>query len=72
MEASTSPLIETDEVATLIGKPNVKVLFSVFNPGKPDEVAELFEKAHLPGAVLFNADVIRDKTKPYPFMFPTE
>lgn len=38
MEApSTSPLIETDEVAALLGKPEVKVLFSVYSPGKPEE-----------------------------------
>lgn len=37
--ASTSPLIETDEVAALLGKPGVKILFSVYSPGKADEVA---------------------------------
>ena len=71
MDAAHTNLIETAEVAELLGKPGVKILFSAFNPGKVEEVATLFKSGHLPGAFLFNPDVIRDTSSPYPVMLPS-
>ncbi len=72
MESTASPLIETEAVALLLEKPGVKILYSAYKPGNPALVAAEFTKEHLPGAVLFNADVIRDTASPYPFMLPSE
>ncbi len=70
-------MIETAALAELMKVERVKLVHAVHLPGKPEEARDSYIARHLPGyllnlysATLFNPDVIRDRSKPYPFMMP--
>ncbi|MCC7260231.1 MAG: 3-mercaptopyruvate sulfurtransferase [Alphaproteobacteria bacterium] len=68
----TSPLISTADLAGLLYQDNVAILDgSWYMPAdKRDPKAE-YAAQHIPGAVFFDIDGIRDTASPYPHMLPS-
>lgn len=68
---SVAPLISTEELAARLDEPSMKVIDATFFlPGQGDAHAE-FHKAHIPGAVFFDVDMIADPANPAPHMLPS-
>jgi thiosulfate/3-mercaptopyruvate sulfurtransferase len=66
------PLIETAELATLLGDPRLRILDATYHiPPNPRDAAAEFEKGHIPGSAFFNIDAIADTSVPLPHMLPS-
>jgi thiosulfate/3-mercaptopyruvate sulfurtransferase len=65
-------LTETLWLAEHLGDPNVKVLDASFHlPGTGRDVETEFSQRHIPGAMLFDIEDVRDHTIPLPHMLPS-
>jgi len=70
--ANPDALIETPWLAEHIGDPSVKVLDASFHlPGTGRDAETEFSQRHIPGAMLFDIEDVRDHTIPLPHMLPT-
>ena len=65
-----SPLVSTDWLAANLGK---VVLFdtTMYLPTEPKNGMEEYVKAHIPGALFFDIDVVADQETALPHMLPT-
>jgi thiosulfate/3-mercaptopyruvate sulfurtransferase len=65
----TSPLVSTAWLATRLADPGVKIIdASWFMPGTPRDAAAEFALRHIPGAVFFGIDEIKDHASDLPHM----
>lgn len=65
-------LISTDELQTILGQPDVKVVdASWYMPAEKRDPHKEYAEAHIPGAVYFDIDQIADRSIPLPHMFPS-
>jgi thiosulfate/3-mercaptopyruvate sulfurtransferase len=72
MTATDDPLVTTDWLAAHLDDPKVKILDATFKmPGVLPLPQDDYLKAHLPGAVFFDVDVVSDHSNPLPHMFPS-
>lgn len=63
------PIVSTQWLADHLGDPNIKVVDAPFYlPGDPRTPQGEFEKEHIPGAVLFDLEQIKDNANPLPHM----
>ncbi len=70
--ANPGALIETQWLAEHLGDPNVKVLDASFHlPGTGRDAETEFSQRHIPGAMLFDIEDVRDRTIPLPHMLPS-
>jgi thiosulfate/3-mercaptopyruvate sulfurtransferase len=69
-EPMSDPMISTEELAAAMGAGGVKVLDASWYLDGTDGRA-LYREAHIPGAVYFDIDEIKDKSNPLPHMLPT-
>lgn len=64
-----SPLISTEDLAALTGRPELRVVDATWHldgrDGRPD-----FEAARIPGAVFFDLEASSDQASPLPHMLP--
>jgi thiosulfate/3-mercaptopyruvate sulfurtransferase len=69
---STLPrVVSTEWLASALGAPDLVVLDgTAFLPGTPRDPHAEYRAAHIPGAVFFPLDDIRDKSNPVPMMLP--
>ncbi len=64
-----NPLVSTEWLAGQLGKPDLRIVDAPFYlPGDPRTAQGEYEKAHIPGAVLFDLDQIADHSTPLPHM----
>ena len=65
------PLVSTHWLAERLESPRLRVVDATFFlPGQGDALAE-YRKAHIPGAVFFDIEVIADHADPRPHMLPS-
>ena len=65
-------LVSTEWLAAELGKPNLVVFdCSTYLPNEPGNAHDAFRKAHIPGARLFDIDLIADPDTDLPHMVPT-
>src|SRR5512134_518639 len=71
MTALPGTLVTTDWLAAYLGEPGLRVVDARwYLPAlKRDAVAE-YRQAHVPGAVFFDIDAIKDARNPLPHMLP--
>jgi len=63
------PIVSPDWLADQMGAPDLRIVDAPFYmPGDPRTAKDEFEKAHIPGAVLFDLEVISDHANPLPHM----
>lgn len=64
-------LVETDWLAAHLDDPTVKVLDASYHlPGTGRDAETEFEERHIPGAMLFDIEDVRDRDIPLPHMLP--
>src|ERR1700742_904058 len=69
---ATDPLVSTDWLAAHLRDPKVRVLDASFKlPGVLPLPKDDYLKAHIPGAVFFDVDVVADHSSTLPHMFPS-
>ncbi|MDE2166586.1 MAG: sulfurtransferase [Alphaproteobacteria bacterium] len=69
--AHPEALIETDWLAAHLSDSNLRILDGTFTlPGVSPAGAEMYARQHIPGAIFFDIDGIRDETDPLPHMLP--
>jgi len=67
--AVTDPVVSTAWLAERLGEPTTVIIdASWFMPGTPRDAAAEYAKAHIPGAVFFGIDEIRDHSNDLPHM----
>jgi thiosulfate/3-mercaptopyruvate sulfurtransferase len=65
-------LVSTEWLAAELGKPNLVVFdCSTYLPNEPGNAHDAFRMAHIPGARLFDIDLIADPDTDLPHMVPT-
>ena len=65
-------LVGTEWLAERLGAPNLRVVDATFFlPGAGRDAREEYERRHIPGAVFFDIDRIRDPENPLPHMLPS-
>ncbi len=65
-------LVETDWLAANLSDPKVKVLDSSYHlPGTGRDAETEFSDRHIPGAMLFDIEDVRDRDIPLPHMLPS-
>ncbi len=70
--ANPDALVETEWLAAHLGDPNVKVLDASFHlPGTGRDAETEFSQRHIPGAMLFDIEDVRDHNIPLPHMLPS-
>ena len=63
------PIVSTQWLADRLKEPDLRIVDAPFYmPGDPRTKQGEFEKEHIPGAVLFDIDTIKDPTNPLPHM----
>jgi thiosulfate/3-mercaptopyruvate sulfurtransferase len=63
------PLVSTEWLADRLKEPDLRIVAAPFYmPGDPRTPQGEFEKAHIPGAVLFDIDAVKDPSNPLPHM----
>lgn len=68
-----SPLISSEELASLLREGRVVVLDATFTmPGASQTSAELYAQRHIPGALRFDVDAVADRSSDLPHMLPSE
>lgn len=69
--ANPGALIETDWLASHLNDPHVKVLDASYHlPGTGRDAETEFTQRHIPGAMLFDIEDVRDRNNPFPHMLP--
>lgn len=69
MDHPANPLVSTEWLDQNLGAPDLKIVDAPFYlPGDPRTARGEYDKAHIPGAVLFDLDEIADRTTPLPHM----
>ena len=69
--AHPEALVETAWLAAHLDDPNLRILDGTFTlPGVSPTGAEMYARQHIPGAIFFDIDGIRDETDPLPHMLP--
>lgn len=63
------PLISPDELAALLGRPDLRIVDGSWHLDGRDARAD-FARAHLPGAVFFDLEAVSDPASPLPHMLP--
>jgi thiosulfate/3-mercaptopyruvate sulfurtransferase len=72
MTTPDDPLVSTDWLAAHLNDPKVKVIDATFKmPGMLPLPKDDYLKAHIPGAVFFDVDVVADHSTSLPHMFPS-
>ena len=72
MNPETSPLVETDWLATHLNAPDLVVFDASWHlPGTSRNAHVEFEEAHIPGALFFDIDEICHQGSPLPHMLPS-
>jgi thiosulfate/3-mercaptopyruvate sulfurtransferase len=72
MTTTDDPLVSTDWLAAHLDDPKVRVLDASFKlPGVLPLPKDDYLKAHIPGAVFFDVDVVADHSSALPHMFPS-
>lgn len=66
----TSPLISTDELASRLGEPGLRIVDGSWHLDGRDARAD-FDAARIPGAVHFDLEAVSDRDSPLPHMLPT-
>jgi len=67
-----NPLIETEELAELLGQPHVRIIdASWYLPPTTRAAFAEFQTRHIPGAVFFDIDAISDTRSSLPHMLPS-
>ncbi|MBV6632482.1 MAG: 3-mercaptopyruvate sulfurtransferase [Alphaproteobacteria bacterium] len=70
--SDTPLLVETDWLAAHLGDPDVRVIDASFHlPNAGRSVTAEFVAGHIPGAVLFDIEAVRDVTSDLPHMLPS-
>lgn len=65
-------LVGTEWLAERLGAPNLRVVDATyFLPGAGRDAREEYDRRHIPGAVFFDIDRIRDPENPLPHMLPS-
>ncbi len=68
---NSDALVETEWLASHFDDPNVKVLDASYHlPGTGRDAETEFSQRHIPGAMLFDIEDVRDRDIPYPHMLP--
>ncbi len=68
-----SPLISSEELASLLREGRVVVLDATFTmPGASPTSEELYAQRHIPGALRFDVDAVADRSSDLPHMLPSE
>jgi thiosulfate/3-mercaptopyruvate sulfurtransferase len=63
------PIVSTDWLAARLKEPDLRVVAAPFYmPGDGRQPKSEFERAHIPGAVLFDIEVVSDHANPLPHM----
>lgn len=70
MPTPPSPLISTEALADIIGRPDLRIIDATWRLGGGDFRAEHLA-ARLPGAVHFDLEAVSDRDSPLPHMLPT-
>lgn len=69
---NSDSLISTEELASLLGQPNLHVIEAGFTmPGTTPTARESFEQAHIPHALFFDIDEVADRQSSLPHMLPS-
>ncbi len=69
--ALPATLVTTDWLATRLGEPGLRVVDARwYLPALKRDPAAEYREAHIPGAVFFDIDAIKDPTNPLPHMLP--
>lgn len=69
--AHTEALVETAWLAAHLDDPNLRILDGTFTlPGVSPTGAQMYARQHIPGAIFFDIDDIRDEANPLPHMLP--
>jgi thiosulfate/3-mercaptopyruvate sulfurtransferase len=69
--ANPEALVGTEWLAERLGAPNLRVVDATFFlPGAGRDAREEYRRRHIPGAVFFDIDQIRDPENPLPHMLP--
>lgn len=64
-------LVSTAWLAERLGAPDIRIVdASHYLPTVPRNAREEYEECHIPGAVFFDIDEIKDPASPYPHMLP--
>lgn len=67
----TSPLVSVDWLSARLREPSVKVVDATwFMPGDPRSGRGTYEAGHIPGAVFFDIEDVKDKASSLPHMLP--
>jgi thiosulfate/3-mercaptopyruvate sulfurtransferase len=70
--AATSPLVSTEWLGEHLRDPGIKIVDGTyFLPNVPRDAGAEFAERHIPGAVRFDIDDIKDPANPLPHMLPT-
>tara|TARA_R110002072_G_scaffold36053_33_gene106244 strand:+ start:2676 stop:3542 length:867 start_codon:yes stop_codon:yes gene_type:complete len=68
---SLAPLVSTEWLARNFSSPDIRVVdASYFLPNEDQDARKLYEEEHIPGAVFFDIDAIKDPSSPLPHMLP--
>jgi thiosulfate/3-mercaptopyruvate sulfurtransferase len=71
MTATDDPLVSTDWLSARIDDPKIKIIDASYKmPGVRPLPADEYLEAHIPGAVLFDVNIIAAPDDPRPHMFP--
>ncbi|QYC11355.1 3-mercaptopyruvate sulfurtransferase [Brevundimonas nasdae] len=65
-----NPLISTDELAAVLGAPDLRLIDGSWHLDGRDAAAQ-FAEGHIPGAVFFDLEAVSDADSPLPHMLPT-
>lgn len=67
-------MISTDELAAILGQPNLHVLDCSVSVGRKDgdDLRINFLRSHIKGAKLIDLDYLKDMKSNLPYMMPTE
>ncbi|MFZ1108101.1 MAG: 3-mercaptopyruvate sulfurtransferase [Rhodomicrobium sp.] len=70
-DLSSKWLVETDWLEKHLGAPGLIVLDASWTmPSEPKRGRDLYNEAHIPGALFFDIDELSDAASPYPHMLP--
>ena len=69
MPTPRDPIVSTKWLADRLKEPDLRIIDAPFYmPGDPRTAQGEFEKEHIPGAVLFDIETVKDRSSPLPHM----